>query len=269
MHSECLTGDVFGSQRCDCGAQLNAAMAAIAAEGRGIVVYLRGHEGRGIGLLSASCRPTSSRTRAPTRWTPTGTRVPGRRPRVLHRRADSRRPGGQLAAVADQQSGEGQGAFRLRAEGHGPGPMPVSATPHNLRYLIAKRDRLGHKIETVRKPSGEAAHGAGDAAPGPPVRRLRGSGCRRRARGVRLVRGARRVTRCRCGRPAAVAAASSRRRPAGTRRSPMPCSTGPCRPHVRAGVGVGRGTSAGRRRAAGGRGGAGQVRTMRWPAWVR
>ena len=52
MHSECLTGDVFGSQRCDCGAQLAAAMAAIAAEGRGIVLYLRGHEGRGIGLLS-------------------------------------------------------------------------------------------------------------------------------------------------------------------------------------------------------------------------
>src|SRR5712692_9055271 len=52
MHSECLTGDVFGEQRCDCGTQLNAAMAAIAAEGSGIVVYLRGHEGRGIGLLS-------------------------------------------------------------------------------------------------------------------------------------------------------------------------------------------------------------------------
>src|SRR5262249_37301387 len=52
MHSECLTGDVFGSQRCDCGTQLAAAMAAIAAEGRGVVLYLRGHEGRGIGLLS-------------------------------------------------------------------------------------------------------------------------------------------------------------------------------------------------------------------------
>src|SRR5216683_2646778 len=52
VHSECLTGDVFGSQRCDCGAQLDAAMTAIAAEGRGAVLYLRGHEGRGIGLLS-------------------------------------------------------------------------------------------------------------------------------------------------------------------------------------------------------------------------
>ena len=50
VHSECLTGDLFGSFRCDCGAQLNNAMARIAAEGVGVVVYLRGHEGRGIGL---------------------------------------------------------------------------------------------------------------------------------------------------------------------------------------------------------------------------
>jgi 3,4-dihydroxy 2-butanone 4-phosphate synthase/GTP cyclohydrolase II len=50
VHSECLTGDVFGSQRCDCGAQLDDALAAIDRAGRGIVVYLRGHEGRGIGL---------------------------------------------------------------------------------------------------------------------------------------------------------------------------------------------------------------------------
>jgi 3,4-dihydroxy 2-butanone 4-phosphate synthase/GTP cyclohydrolase II len=51
MHSECLTGDVFRSLRCDCGAQLDLAMARIAAEGTGVIVYLRGHEGRGIGLL--------------------------------------------------------------------------------------------------------------------------------------------------------------------------------------------------------------------------
>jgi 3,4-dihydroxy 2-butanone 4-phosphate synthase/GTP cyclohydrolase II len=50
VHSECLTGDVFGSMRCDCGLQLDAAMELIAREGSGVVVYLRGHEGRGIGL---------------------------------------------------------------------------------------------------------------------------------------------------------------------------------------------------------------------------
>ena len=51
VHSECLTGDVFGSLRCDCGPQLDAALAAVAREGRGVVLYMRGHEGRGIGLL--------------------------------------------------------------------------------------------------------------------------------------------------------------------------------------------------------------------------
>ncbi len=51
-HSECLTGDVLHSQRCDCGDQLDLAMQRIEAEGRGVIVYIRGHEGRGIGLLA-------------------------------------------------------------------------------------------------------------------------------------------------------------------------------------------------------------------------
>ncbi|MDT9695503.1 GTP cyclohydrolase II [Streptomyces sp. P17] len=52
LHSECLTGDAFGSQHCECGDQLASALRAVVAEGRGVVVYLRGHEGRGIGLLA-------------------------------------------------------------------------------------------------------------------------------------------------------------------------------------------------------------------------
>ena len=52
LHSECLTGDAFGSQHCECGDQLDSALRAIVAEGSGILVYLRGHEGRGIGLLA-------------------------------------------------------------------------------------------------------------------------------------------------------------------------------------------------------------------------
>ncbi|MBD0843755.1 MULTISPECIES: GTP cyclohydrolase II [unclassified Streptomyces] len=52
LHSECLTGDAFGSRHCECGDQLASALRAVVAEGRGIVVYLRGHEGRGIGLLA-------------------------------------------------------------------------------------------------------------------------------------------------------------------------------------------------------------------------
>jgi 3,4-dihydroxy 2-butanone 4-phosphate synthase / GTP cyclohydrolase II len=50
VHSECLTGDVFGSRRCDCGTQLHEAMRRVAKEGLGVIVYLRGHEGRGIGI---------------------------------------------------------------------------------------------------------------------------------------------------------------------------------------------------------------------------
>jgi 3,4-dihydroxy 2-butanone 4-phosphate synthase/GTP cyclohydrolase II len=50
VHSECLTGDVFGSLRCDCGQQLEGALSKIAAEGRGVVIYMSGHEGRGIGI---------------------------------------------------------------------------------------------------------------------------------------------------------------------------------------------------------------------------
>jgi 3,4-dihydroxy 2-butanone 4-phosphate synthase / GTP cyclohydrolase II len=51
VHSECLTGDVFGSERCDCGSQLHKALAIIAREGRGVLVYMR-QEGRGIGLVN-------------------------------------------------------------------------------------------------------------------------------------------------------------------------------------------------------------------------
>ena len=63
VHSECLTGDVFGSKRCDCGEQLHAALAAIEAEGRGVLLYMR-QEGRG-------CAPMSSRSRGWTPWRPT------------------------------------------------------------------------------------------------------------------------------------------------------------------------------------------------------
>ncbi len=52
VHSECLTGDVFGSLRCDCGSQLRAAMAQIEREGKGVVLYMRNHEGRGIGIVN-------------------------------------------------------------------------------------------------------------------------------------------------------------------------------------------------------------------------
>ncbi|HLZ37520.1 MAG TPA: bifunctional 3,4-dihydroxy-2-butanone-4-phosphate synthase/GTP cyclohydrolase II, partial [Mycobacteriales bacterium] len=52
LHSECLTGDALGSLRCDCGIQLRTAVRAVAAEGRGVVLYVTGHEGRGVGLVN-------------------------------------------------------------------------------------------------------------------------------------------------------------------------------------------------------------------------
>jgi 3,4-dihydroxy 2-butanone 4-phosphate synthase / GTP cyclohydrolase II len=70
VHSECLTGDVFGSRRCDCGDQLQQAIDLIVAEGVGVIVYLRGHEGRGIGL-SHKIQATLSRNADSTRSTPT------------------------------------------------------------------------------------------------------------------------------------------------------------------------------------------------------
>ena len=73
VHSECLTGDVFGSLRCDCGPQLDAALAAVAREGRGRgALHARPRGPRASGCCT-SCRPTSCRTPAATPWTPTWT----------------------------------------------------------------------------------------------------------------------------------------------------------------------------------------------------
>ena len=147
MHSECLTGDVFGSQRCDCGTQLNAAMAAIAAEGRGIVVYLRGHEGRGIGLVSKLRAYQLQDAGADTVDANTELGFP----------VDAREysTGAQMLAdlgvsslrllTNNPDKIRGLADFGLKVTGTV--SLPVSATPHNLRYLIAKRDRLGHLIE--------------------------------------------------------------------------------------------------------------------------
>ena len=163
MHSECLTGDVFGSQRCDCGTQLNAAMAAIAAEGRGIVVYLRGHEGRGIGLLSklqayqlqdAGADTVDANTElgfpVDAREYSTGAQI------LIDLGVSSLR-----LLTNNPAKIKGLSDYGLKVTGTV--SLPVSATPHNLRYLIAKRDRLGHLIELSEPASGRAAAGAGPA----------------------------------------------------------------------------------------------------------
>ncbi len=160
MHSECLTGDVFGSQRCDCGTQLNAAMAAIAAEGRGIVVYLRGHEGRGIGLLSKLRAYQLQDAGADTVDANTELGFP----------VDAREysTGGQILAdlgvsslrLLTNNPAKIKGLSDYGLKVTGTVALPVSATPHNLRYLIAKRDRLGHLIELADSIDGAAAASA-------------------------------------------------------------------------------------------------------------
>ena len=174
MHSECLTGDVFGSQRCDCGTQLNAAMAAIAAEGRGIVVYLRGHEGRGIGLLSKLQAYQLQDAGADTVDANTELGFP----------VDAREysTGAQILAdlgisslrLLTNNPAKIKGLSDYGLKVTGTVSLPVSATPHNLRYLIAKRDRLGHLIE-LSEPSGGLAD-AGDADPGASVARAAAGG---------------------------------------------------------------------------------------------
>ena len=116
VHSECLTGDVFGSLRCDCGLQLQAAMKQVAEEGMGAVVYLRGHEGRGIGighkLLAYQLQDAGPRHgRCQHR-----VGHAGRQPRVRHRCPDPGRPRHHHDAAADEQPVEEgwSGGFRPR-----------------------------------------------------------------------------------------------------------------------------------------------------------
>jgi len=153
MHSECLTGDVFGSQRCDCGAQLNAAMAAIAAEGRGIVLYLRGHEGRGIGLLAKLRAYQLQDGGADTVEANLALGLP----------ADARvySTGAQMLADLGVRSlrlltnnpAKLSGLSGFGIEVTGRVALPVAPTADNLRYLIAKRDRLGHQLDDLFLPN--------------------------------------------------------------------------------------------------------------------
>ncbi|WP_214327627.1 bifunctional 3,4-dihydroxy-2-butanone-4-phosphate synthase/GTP cyclohydrolase II [Nonomuraea sediminis] len=145
-HSECLTGDVFGSLRCDCGVQLDNAMAAIAEEGRGVVVYLRGHEGRGIGLL-AKLKAYSLQDNGHDTvdanlelGLPVDAREFSNAAQML---ADL---GVKSVRVLTNNPAKLRGMDGYGIKVLGREPMPVAVNPHNERYLQAKRDRLGHHI---------------------------------------------------------------------------------------------------------------------------
>jgi len=146
VHSECLTGDVFGSRRCDCGPQLDTALAAVAAEGRGVVLYVRGHEGRGIGLLhklqAYQLQDSGSDT------------VDANLELGLPADARDYGTGAQILVdlgVRTMRLLSNNPTKRAGLEGYGLQilgrvPLATLATPENLRYLRTKRDRMGHDL---------------------------------------------------------------------------------------------------------------------------
>lgn len=156
VHSECVTGDLFSSQRCDCGTQLDAAMRLISEEGVGVVVYLRGHEGRGIGLghkLRAYRLQEAGRDTVDANLD-------------LGFAADQREYGVGAAILADL------GVSRIRLITNNPDKYggldgydltlvervahPPRITADNLAYLTTKRDRLGHLIDLPDPETPEA-----------------------------------------------------------------------------------------------------------------
>jgi 3,4-dihydroxy 2-butanone 4-phosphate synthase/GTP cyclohydrolase II len=146
VHSECLTGDVFGSRRCDCGAQLDAALHAIGDEGRGVVLYIRGHEGRAIGLthkLRAYQLQEAGRDTVEANTElgfPPDPRDYGIGAQILVE-----------LGVRSMRLLTNNPAKRAGLEGYGLSivervPLQTSPTPENVGYLRAKREKLGHLL---------------------------------------------------------------------------------------------------------------------------
>ncbi|SEF49197.1 GTP cyclohydrolase II /3,4-dihydroxy-2-butanone 4-phosphate synthase [Thermomonospora echinospora] len=146
-HSECLTGDVLHSERCDCGTQLDAAMEAIAAEGRGVVLYLRGHEGRGIGLLAKLRAYALQDAGSDTVDANLELGLPADAREYSNAAQMLLDLGARSIRVLTNNPAKLAGLKGFGLEVRGRVPMPVVPTEHNLRYLTAKRDRLGHRIE--------------------------------------------------------------------------------------------------------------------------
>jgi 3,4-dihydroxy 2-butanone 4-phosphate synthase/GTP cyclohydrolase II len=146
VHSECLTGDVFGSRRCDCGSQLDDALAAIDEAGRGVIVYLRGHEGRGIGIASklrAYELQDGGRDTVDANLhlgLPVDSRDYGTAAQILRGLGVER-----LRLITNNPAKcEDLEGFGLEvAERVGLPPRP---TPENITYLETKRRRMGHLL---------------------------------------------------------------------------------------------------------------------------
>jgi 3,4-dihydroxy 2-butanone 4-phosphate synthase/GTP cyclohydrolase II len=147
LHSECLTGDVFGSRRCDCGPQLELSLEKVVEAGRGVVVYLRGHEGRGIGLLhklQAYTLQDSGRDTVDANLDlglPADARDYGTGAQILHE-----------LGVHSVRLLTNNPEKRTALEGYGISvadriPLTIDPTDDNRRYLATKRDRMGHQLD--------------------------------------------------------------------------------------------------------------------------
>lgn len=146
VHSECLTGDIFHSLRCDCGPQLEESLRRVQEAGRGVVIYLRGHEGRGIGLLSKLRAYELQERGRDTLDANLELGLP----------ADARDYGAGAQVLADlgvrslrlmtNNPEKTEALVRHGLKVLGREPMPVQAGEHNLRYLRTKRDRMGHDL---------------------------------------------------------------------------------------------------------------------------
>ncbi|WP_030440104.1 bifunctional 3,4-dihydroxy-2-butanone-4-phosphate synthase/GTP cyclohydrolase II [Actinoplanes subtropicus] len=149
VHSECLTGDVFGSKRCDCGPQLDAALERVASAGRGVVLYMRGHEGRGIGLLHKLQAYQLQDNGFDT--------VDANLELGLPADARDYGTGAQILydlGVRSMRLLTNNPAKRAGLEGYGltitgREALPARLHPENVRYLRTKRDRMGHLFEAL------------------------------------------------------------------------------------------------------------------------
>jgi 3,4-dihydroxy 2-butanone 4-phosphate synthase / GTP cyclohydrolase II len=147
VHSECLTGDVFGSLRCDCGVQLDSAMALVAEEGRGVVVYLRGHEGRGIGIghkiqaYGLQEQGVDTVDANIELGLPVDSREYGIGAQILVDLGIT-----TMRLITNNPSKRG-GLEGFGLEITGRVPSAVQANPENLAYLRTKRERMGHLLD--------------------------------------------------------------------------------------------------------------------------
>ena len=149
VHSECLTGDVFGSLRCDCGPQLDAAMEMVAEEGRGVVLYMRGHEGRGIGLMHKLQAYQLQDGGADT--------VDANLQLGLPADARDYGLGAQILVdlgITSMRLLTNNPAKRVGLDGYGLQitervAMPLRANAENIHYLRTKRDRMGHDLRDL------------------------------------------------------------------------------------------------------------------------